>query len=218
MAEQTVKGWLNDLQDRFDTLFETLAQQRAAVFQQQSDAFEALFGDENNQVVNTIAGDQEDPDAKDKQENQDDPNISVSRSGISESGISGMVPQLRDAKDEPYRAMLDAAALKAELNSLQLQVINDDIGSITSQRDPSYHMQTSEKELVVLKSQLDQESMFRRQEGMLRRQEQQQSAKDAKIQRRLLDPEIKSAFPDITLMARWFRRSGECYALSLGMF
>ncbi|GKD47524.1 hypothetical protein Tco_1276500, partial [Tanacetum coccineum] len=44
-------------------------------FQQQSDAFEALFGDENNQVVNTIAGDQEDLDAKDKQENQDDLNI-----------------------------------------------------------------------------------------------------------------------------------------------
>ncbi|GKB44581.1 hypothetical protein Tco_0889523 [Tanacetum coccineum] len=35
---------------------------------------------------------------------------------------------------------------------------------------------------------------------------------------RIWDPEIKSAFPDITLRARWFRRSGECYALSLGMF
>ncbi|GKA09028.1 hypothetical protein Tco_0688359 [Tanacetum coccineum] len=134
---------------------------------------------------------------------------SVSGSGISESGISGLVPQLRDAKDEPYRAMLDAAALKAELNSLQLQVINDDIGFITSQGGPSYHMQTSEKELVVLKSQLDQESMFRRQEGMLRRQEQQQLAKDAKIQRRLLDPEIKSAFPDITLRARHEDRRDE---------
>ncbi|GKF34416.1 hypothetical protein Tco_0107616, partial [Tanacetum coccineum] len=27
------------------------------------------------------------------------------------------------------------------------------------------------------------------------------------------DPGIKSAFLDITLRARWFRRSGECYAL-----
>ncbi|GKF86017.1 hypothetical protein Tco_0253844, partial [Tanacetum coccineum] len=44
-------------------------------FQQQSDAFEALFGDKNNQAVNTIVGDQEDPDVKDKQENQDDLNI-----------------------------------------------------------------------------------------------------------------------------------------------
>ncbi|GJR46764.1 transport protein Sec24-like CEF [Tanacetum coccineum] len=197
-----------------------------------------LFGNKNNQAVNTIAGDQEDPDVKDKQENQDDLNIavldqvleesiihtsdkveavptsmvatyeeqgcqeSVSGSGIYESGISGLVPQLRDAKDEPYQAMLDAAALKAKSNLLQLQVINDDLGVITSQGGPSYHMQTSEKELAVLKSPVDQESMFRRQEGMLRRQEQQQLAKDAKIQRRLWDPEIKNAFPDITLRAR----------------
>ncbi|GJW82413.1 hypothetical protein Tco_0146388 [Tanacetum coccineum] len=118
---------------------------------------EARFEDENNQAVDTNVGDQEDPDMKNKQENQDDPNIaipdqvleesilhtsdkvevvptsmvstfeehgcqeSMSRSGIYESGISGLVPQLRDAKDKPYRAMLDAAALKAKLNSLQLQ-------------------------------------------------------------------------------------------------
>ncbi|GKA70490.1 hypothetical protein Tco_0776629, partial [Tanacetum coccineum] len=41
---------------------------RAAFFQQQSDAFEALFGDENNQAVNTIAGDQEDPDSNKMEE------------------------------------------------------------------------------------------------------------------------------------------------------
>ncbi|GJT27159.1 hypothetical protein Tco_0907434 [Tanacetum coccineum] len=48
MDEQT--GWLNDLldrfdnvlQDQFDTLFETLAQQRAVFFQRQNDAFEAF--------------------------------------------------------------------------------------------------------------------------------------------------------------------------------
>ncbi|GJW50826.1 linoleate 13S-lipoxygenase 3-1, chloroplastic-like protein [Tanacetum coccineum] len=43
--------------------------------------------------------------------------------------------------------------------------------------------------------------MFRRPKGMLRRQEQQQLAMDAKILRRLRDLEIKSAFPDITLRA-----------------
>ncbi|GJT02334.1 hypothetical protein Tco_0823503 [Tanacetum coccineum] len=32
------------------------------------------------------------------------------------------------------------------------------------------------------------------------------------------DRRIKSAFQDNTLRAKWFRRSGECYALSLGMF
>ncbi|GJR19516.1 hypothetical protein Tco_0968043 [Tanacetum coccineum] len=97
MDEQTVRGWLNDLQDRFDTLFEndlqdrlktlfeTLAQQRAAFFQQQSDAFEAHFGDGNKLVVDTIAGDQEDPDVKDKQENQVDPNIAIPDQVLEES-------------------------------------------------------------------------------------------------------------------------------------
>nr|GEW55596.1 hypothetical protein [Tanacetum cinerariifolium] len=37
---------------------------------------------------------------------------SMSGSEISESGISGLVSQLRDAKDEQYQAMIDAAALK----------------------------------------------------------------------------------------------------------
>ncbi|GKB66934.1 hypothetical protein Tco_0928346 [Tanacetum coccineum] len=54
------------------------------------------------------------------------------------------------------------------------------------------HMRASKKELVILKSPLEQKSMFRRQEKMLRRQEQQRLAKDAKIQRRIWDPEIKS--------------------------
>ncbi|GJS85065.1 hypothetical protein Tco_0751606 [Tanacetum coccineum] len=153
---------------------------------------EAHCEDENNQAVDTNVGDQEDLGVKNKQENQDNPNITipdqvleesilhtsdkveavptsmvstseehgcqelVSESRIYKSGISGLVPQLRDAKDEPYRAMLDAAALKANINSLQLQVINDDLAVITSQGGPSYHMQTSEKELVVLKSPLDQ--------------------------------------------------------------
>ncbi|GKE03416.1 myosin heavy chain-related protein [Tanacetum coccineum] len=38
------------------------------------------------------------------------------------------------------------------------------------------------------------------------------------MQRRSWDPGIKSDFQDNTLRLRWFRRSGECYALSLGMF
>ncbi|GJY20698.1 hypothetical protein Tco_0393264 [Tanacetum coccineum] len=87
MDEQTVRGWLNGLQDRFDTLFETSPQQRAAFFQQQHDAFEALFGNENNQTVDTIAGDQEDPDVKDKQENQDEPNIAISDQVLEESPL-----------------------------------------------------------------------------------------------------------------------------------
>ncbi|GKC94155.1 hypothetical protein Tco_1159597 [Tanacetum coccineum] len=67
-----------------------------------------------------------------------------------------------------------------------------DLGAITSKGGPPDHMRASEKELVVLKSLLEQKSMFRRQERMLRRQEQQRLAKDAKIQRRIWDPGIKS--------------------------
>ncbi|GKA77901.1 ribonuclease H-like domain-containing protein, partial [Tanacetum coccineum] len=59
-------------------------------------------------------------------------------------------------------------------------------------------MRASKKELVVLKSPLEQKSMFRRQERMLRRQEQQRLAKDAKIPRRIWDPGIK-IFLDNTL-------------------
>ncbi|GJW37311.1 hypothetical protein Tco_0060231 [Tanacetum coccineum] len=67
-----------------------------------------------------------------------------------------------------------------------------DLGAITSKGGPPDHMRASEKELVVLKSPLEQKSMFRRQERMLRRQEQQRIAKDAKIQRRIWDHGIKS--------------------------
>ncbi|GJZ19736.1 hypothetical protein Tco_0556326 [Tanacetum coccineum] len=60
-----------------------------------------------------------------------------------------------------------------------------DLCAITSKGGPPYHMRASKKELVVLKSPLEQKSMFMRQERMFRRQEQQRLAKDAKIQRRI---------------------------------
>ncbi|GKD64869.1 hypothetical protein Tco_1306977 [Tanacetum coccineum] len=78
-----------------------------------------------------------------------------------------------------------------------------DLCAITSKGGPPDHMRASEKELVVLKSSLEQKSMFRRQERMLRRQEQQRLAKDATIQRRIWDPGIKS-IQDKTLRSRWF--------------
>ncbi|GKC14442.1 hypothetical protein Tco_1011224 [Tanacetum coccineum] len=66
-----------------------------------------------------------------------------------------------------------------------------DLGAISSKGGPPDHMQASEKELAVLKSPLKEKSMSMRQERMLRRQEQQRLAKDAKIQRRIWDPAIK---------------------------
>nr|GEX08400.1 reverse transcriptase [Tanacetum cinerariifolium] len=60
-----------------------------------------------------------------------------------------------------------------------------DLDAITSKGGPPDHMRASEKELVVLKSPLEQKSMFKRQKRMLRRQEKRGLAKDAKIQRRI---------------------------------
>ncbi|GJT60779.1 retrovirus-related pol polyprotein from transposon TNT 1-94 [Tanacetum coccineum] len=61
--------------------------ERAAFFQQHHDAFEALFGNKNNQTIDTIVGDQEDPDIKDKQENQYDPNIAIPDQVLEESPL-----------------------------------------------------------------------------------------------------------------------------------
>nr|GEU32123.1 hypothetical protein [Tanacetum cinerariifolium] len=92
--------------------------------------------------------------------------------------VRALKKRLKDAEEEQYRAEEDAAALRAELNSLQQQAISGDLGAITSKGGPPDHMQAIEKELADLKSQLEQESMLRRQEGMLRRQEQQQLAEE----------------------------------------
>nr|GEZ77262.1 hypothetical protein [Tanacetum cinerariifolium] len=64
------------------------------------------------------------------------------------------------------RAIEDAAALRAKLNSLQQQAINGDLGAITFKE--AHHMQASEKELVVLKSPPEKESVSKCLKGMLR--------------------------------------------------
>ncbi|KAI3667701.1 hypothetical protein L6452_42770 [Arctium lappa] len=92
--------------------------------------------------------------------------------------VRALKKRLKEAEEEQYRAEEDAAALRAELNSLQQQAISGDLGALTSRGGPSDHMQAIEKELADLKTQLEQESMLRRQEGMMRRQEQQQLAEE----------------------------------------
>ncbi|XP_071689371.1 uncharacterized protein [Rutidosis leptorrhynchoides] len=92
--------------------------------------------------------------------------------------VRALKKRMKEAEEEQYRAEEDAAALRAELNSLQQQAISGDLGSVASRGGPPDHMQAIEKELAELKSQLEQESMLRRQEGMLRRQEQQQLAEE----------------------------------------
>ncbi|GJU83138.1 hypothetical protein Tco_0898213 [Tanacetum coccineum] len=74
-------------------------------------------------------------------------------------------------------AWITEARFEDEMATIVITKPNDlnivgDLCAITSKGGPPDHMRASEKELVVLKSPFEQKSMFRRQERMLRRQEQ----------------------------------------------
>ncbi|GJS88280.1 hypothetical protein Tco_0770916 [Tanacetum coccineum] len=180
---------------------------------------EDRFEDENNQVVDTNVGDQEDPDMKNKQENQDGPNIAIPDQVLEESILhtSDKVKVVSTSMVATYEehGCQDGFCMVATYEEPECQDglkpvttrssagKKGDLGTIASKGGPPYHMRASEKELVVLKSPLEQKLMFRRQERMLRRQEQQRLAKDAKIQRIIWDPRIKS-LQDNTLKEMWF--------------
>ncbi|KAF5189001.1 myosin heavy chain-like protein [Thalictrum thalictroides] len=73
--------------------------------------------------------------------------------------------RLKEAEDEQYRTEEDAAALRAELNSLQQQAMMNPLGGIPSMGSISPdHLQGVEKELASLKFELQQESLLRQQE------------------------------------------------------
>ncbi|XP_058200278.1 uncharacterized protein LOC131315185 isoform X3 [Rhododendron vialii] len=72
--------------------------------------------------------------------------------------------RLKEAEEEQYRAEEDAAALRAELNSMQQQAMSGPLGGITTMGISPDYMQSMEKELASLKSQLEQESLLRQQE------------------------------------------------------
>ncbi|KAK3206361.1 hypothetical protein Dsin_020407 [Dipteronia sinensis] len=80
--------------------------------------------------------------------------------------------RLKEAEEEQYRAEEDAAALRAELNSLQQQAISGSLGGITSMGYSPDHIQTLEKELVTIKSELQKESQLRQQEQQRLKEEQ----------------------------------------------
>nr|XP_023910913.1 calponin homology domain-containing protein DDB_G0272472 [Quercus suber]POF12170.1 hypothetical protein CFP56_29598 [Quercus suber] len=71
--------------------------------------------------------------------------------------------RLKEAEEEQYRAEEDAAALRAELNSMQRQAMNP-LGGISSIGNPPDHVQILEKELASLKSELQQVLVLRQQE------------------------------------------------------
>ncbi|XP_031112400.1 paramyosin [Ipomoea triloba] len=72
--------------------------------------------------------------------------------------------QLKEAEEDQYRAEEDAAALRAELNSLQRQAMSGPPSGTTLMGFSPDHMQAMEKELANLRSLLEQESLLRQQE------------------------------------------------------
>nr|XP_004486978.1 golgin subfamily B member 1 isoform X1 [Cicer arietinum] len=70
--------------------------------------------------------------------------------------------RLKESEDEQYRAEEDAAALRAELNSIQQQSMTNTVSTISSLGPPD-HLQILEKELAGLKLELQRESLLRHQ-------------------------------------------------------
>ncbi|PIN26560.1 hypothetical protein CDL12_00696 [Handroanthus impetiginosus] len=80
--------------------------------------------------------------------------------------------RVKEAEEEQYRAEEDAAALRAELNSLQQQTMHSSPGRITAAGFSVDQMQAMEQELSNLRSKLEQESMLRNQEHQQLAEEQ----------------------------------------------
>ncbi|CAI0393039.1 unnamed protein product [Linum tenue] len=84
---------------------------------------------------------------------------------VAKEDLSGQLrtlkKRLKDAEEEQYRAEEDAAALRAELNSIQHQAMSNQLNGITSMGIPSDQLQSLELELANLKSDLQQESAMR---------------------------------------------------------
>jgi len=79
----------------------------------------------------------------------------VAREDLS-AQMRAMKKRLKDAEEEQYRAEEDAAALRAELNSMQQQEINSSaLGGIASMGNQMSPVQAFEEELVNLRSKLE---------------------------------------------------------------
>ncbi|GLT66996.1 hypothetical protein SLA2020_393330 [Shorea laevis] len=68
---------------------------------------------------------------------------------------------LKEAEEEQYRAEEDAAALRAELKSLEQQALGGPLSGISYMGSSPDPVQALEKELAALKSELQQESVLR---------------------------------------------------------
>ncbi|CAI8592287.1 unnamed protein product [Vicia faba] len=71
--------------------------------------------------------------------------------------------RLKEAEEEQYRAEEDAAALRAELNSVQQQSMTSTVSTFPSLGPPDHQLQILENELAGLKLELQRESLMRHQ-------------------------------------------------------
>ncbi|XP_058099419.1 uncharacterized protein LOC131243837 isoform X2 [Magnolia sinica] len=80
--------------------------------------------------------------------------------------------RLKEAEEEQYRAEEDAAALRAEMNSLQQQGMENPFVGIPSIGNSLDNFQAMEKEISDLKTELQQESLLRQQDQQRLAEEQ----------------------------------------------
>uniref|UniRef100_A0A453IF24 Uncharacterized protein n=1 Tax=Aegilops tauschii subsp. strangulata TaxID=200361 RepID=A0A453IF24_AEGTS len=98
--------------------------------------------------------------------------------------LRSMKKRLREAEEEQYRAEEDSASLRAQLNTLQQQVMSNSYSgyAVGTSSEQTLAM---EKEIQDLQAQLKQESLLRQQEqqklaeeSLLRQQDQQRLAEE----------------------------------------
>lgn len=80
--------------------------------------------------------------------------------------------RLKEAEEEQYRAEEDAASLRAELNSMQQQAMNGNVGAMASMGNSPDHIRSLEMETANLRSELERESKLRQQEQQLLAEDQ----------------------------------------------
>ncbi|KAL7082074.1 hypothetical protein ACP275_14G077700 [Erythranthe tilingii] len=115
----------------------------------------------------------------------------VAREDLS-AQIRTLKKRMKEAEEEQYRAEEDAAALRAELNSLHQQAMSNTPAGINATGYSVDQMQAIEKELSNLRSNLEQESILRQQEHQLLAEEQARNS-DLIIQKQELEEKLASA-------------------------
>ncbi|KAL9140998.1 hypothetical protein ABFS82_14G073800 [Erythranthe guttata] len=115
----------------------------------------------------------------------------VAREDLS-AQIRTLKKRMKEAEEEQYRAEEDAAALRAELNSLHQQAMSNTPAAINATGYSVDQMQAMEKELSNLRSKLQQESILRQQEHQQLAEEQARNS-DLIIQKQELEEKLASA-------------------------